>query len=300
MKVPLRRQYRFFTAVAVVLLAGPSMNYPNRAFAASPIFSDNFDGQGTGSVTTGAGINQFTGIGGRNRLVVQTVAAASAPNALAASITGGGSAYAYKQYSSSYVTIDLTFSLELGNDVTLPRGQYVVVAQSVANTHSKIGKVDVTLPANRAIRLDYFDRAGRQHYLYGKSIVSRGVWHTVDVQETVGAGTGSLKLLVDGMVVAHGAGLDVGRRGITWIAVGDKYTPTNTGTSGHLYVDNVMAFGTAANTVPLVPGRTDDYGPPCFNTTPHCRATRFTAMFNAGLPVMSGDTAISYVGVMTR
>ena len=55
----------------------------------------------------------------------------------------------------------------------------------------------------------------------------------------MGAGSGSLALLVDGTIVASGSNLDLGTRGLMRFAVGDRYTPSDRGTAGHLYIDDV-------------------------------------------------------------
>jgi hypothetical protein len=57
----------------------------------------------------------------------------------------------------------------------------------------------------------------------------------------VGAGSGSLTLLVDGTSVSGGSNLNLGTRGLTWFAVGERFSPPSSGTAGHLYIDNVTA-----------------------------------------------------------
>src|SRR5204863_6412301 len=104
----------------------------------------------------------------------------------------------------------------------------------------------VTLPGDHTIRLDYFDSAGQQHYLWGNAVVAPGSWHTVELRETMGAGSGSLSLLVDGTTVASGNNLDLGTQGVTWFAVGNRYSPSDSGTAGHLYIDDVTAADPAA------------------------------------------------------
>jgi hypothetical protein len=159
---------------------------------------------------------------------VETTTVSSAPNALAVTVDGGGNAYAYKQYSTGYTTHTLTFSLQLGSDFTVPHLNYLVLAQTVPLTSSKVGKADVTIPADNRIRLDYFDSAGQQHYLWGRFVVPKG----------------SLALLVDGTTVASGSNLDLGTKGLTWFAVGEEHAPGNSGIAGHLYIDNVTATAT--------------------------------------------------------
>jgi hypothetical protein len=67
----------------------------------------------------------------------------------------------------------------------------------------------------------------------------------------VGAGSGSLALLVDGTTVASGSNLDLGSQGLTWFAVGERYAPLDSETAGHLYIDDVAATDpTAPATIP--------------------------------------------------
>ena len=207
------------------------------------IFSNSFDGQMVGSLAVGAGPNQFSGTQGGTRLAVEKTLAAGAPHALAIAVTDGGHFYAFKQYNRAYTTHDLTFSLQLSRDFALGRsGDYLILAQTVPGATSNVGKVNVILTPSRTLRLDYFDHTGRQHYLWGRGLaIPRGSWHTLELRETVGAGSGSLTLLVDGSVVVSGRHLDLGTRGLTRFAVGDRYTPSDSGTAGHLYIDDVTA-----------------------------------------------------------
>src|SRR6266566_2995396 len=112
------------------------------------IFSNNFDSQSTGALVTGTGANQFTGTSGFTSLSVENTAVSSPPNALAVAVNGGGSAYAYTQYSSAYTQYDLTFNVQLGSDFTLPGSEYMNLAQTVPSTSSKAGKVTVVLPGD--------------------------------------------------------------------------------------------------------------------------------------------------------
>jgi hypothetical protein len=207
------------------------------------IFSTSFESQMVGALAVGAGPHQFSGTQGGSRLAVQKTLAASAPNALAVTVTGGGRAYAFKQYSRAYTMYDLTFSLWLSGDFTLGHSSdYLILAQTVPSAASNVGKVNVILTPSRTLRLDYFDHAGTQHYLWGDGLaLPRGTWHTMELRETVGAGSGSLTLLVDGSAVVSGRHLDLGTRGLTRFAVGDRYTPSDSGTAGHLYIDDVTA-----------------------------------------------------------
>jgi hypothetical protein len=41
--------------------------------------------------------------------------------------------------------------------------------------------------------------------------------------------------------VSSGSNLDLGPRGLTWFAVGERYSPLDSETAGHLYIDDVNA-----------------------------------------------------------
>jgi hypothetical protein len=217
---------------------------PVAAATTTTIFSNSFDSQSTGALVTGTGANQFSGTAGSSNLSVENTVAASVPNALSVALGGGGFAYAYKQYSTGFTNHTLTFSLQLGTDFTVPPNDYLVLAQTVPITSSKVGKVDVILPADNRIRLDYVDSAGHQQFLAGRFVVPKGSWHTVELRETVGAGSGSLALLVDGASVSGGNTLNLGTQGLTGFAVGERFSPPGSGTAGHLYIDNVTTTST--------------------------------------------------------
>jgi hypothetical protein len=146
---------------------------PAVAAATTTIFSNSFDRQSTGALVTGPGANQFSGTRGASRLSVENTTVSSPPNALVVTVSGGGSAYAYQQYRSGYTTYTLSVRLQLGMACTVPHNDALVLAQTVPRTSSKVGKVDVTIPADNRIRLDYFDSAGHQHYLSGRFAVPR-------------------------------------------------------------------------------------------------------------------------------
>jgi hypothetical protein len=212
--------------------------------AATTIFSNSFDSQGMGALVTGTGANQFSGTIGASNLSVENTTVSSAPNALAVTVGGRENAYAYTQYSTGYTNHTLTLRLQLGPDFTVPHLNYLVLAQTAPLTSSNVGKVDVTIPNGNRIRLDYFDSAGLLHYLYGSFVVPTGSWHTVELRETVGAGSGSLALLVDGTTVASGSNLDLGTQGVTGFAVGEEHAPGGSGIAGHLYIDDVTTTAT--------------------------------------------------------
>src|SRR5437868_3414032 len=203
--------------------------------AATTIVSNNVDSQSTGALVPGTRANQFTGTSGSPRLSLQKTTYNSVPKALSVAISGRGTSYTYKQYSSGDTTGDLQFSLQLGRDFTLDSsGDDLILAQTVSSTSASAGTLNSILTQGRHIGLDYFDSSGTQHSLYGvKYPVSLGSWHTVELSETVGAGTGSLTLLVDGSTAVSHANLDTGSQGVTRFAVGDEFTtPTSTASRG--------------------------------------------------------------------
>jgi hypothetical protein len=212
--------------------------------AATTIFSNGFDSQSAGALVTGTDPNQFGGVAGASNLSVENTVAASAPNALSVTLNAAGFAFAAKQFSTAYTTYTLAFNLQLGPDFTVASPNYVVLAQTVPITSSNVGKVDVIVPADDRLRLDYTDSAGQHHFLWGSFVVPPGSWHTVQLSETVGAGSGSLALLVDGNPVAGGSNLDLGTQGVTWFAVGERFAPPGGAAAGHLYIDDVSASTT--------------------------------------------------------
>jgi hypothetical protein len=237
---------RYGAALSVLLVAAvlSAWRLSAVATASTTIFSNSFDRQRTGALVTGPGANQFSGTRGASRLRVENRTVSSPPNALAVTLAGGGSAFAYKQYRSGDTTYILRMRLQLGATFTVPHNAYLVLAQTVPSTFSRVGKVDVTIPADNRIRLDYVDSAGHQHLLRGRFVIPRRSWHTVELRETVGTGRGSLTLLVDSHTTASGSKLDLGTRGVTWFAVGEEYAPPGRGYAGHLYIDDVTAAAT--------------------------------------------------------
>jgi hypothetical protein len=237
--------------------------------SSGPTFSNGFDDQSTGGVATGTGANQFSGTSGFTSLRVENTAVSGPPNALAVALNGGGSAYVYKKYGSAYTHYDLTFNLQLSTDFALgSNSDWVNVAQTVPSTSSNVGKVTVVLPADNRIRLDYFDSAAQQHSLWGSYAVPTGNWHKVELRETMGAGSGSLALLVDGTTVASGSNLDLSPQGLTWFAVGERYAPPDSGTAGHLYIDDVAAGDLAASAPATTPASSTATVIPVTSTTP--------------------------------
>jgi hypothetical protein len=212
--------------------------------AVTTIVRNSFDRQRTGALVTGPGVNQFSGTRGSSHLRVENTVAASPPNALAVTVVGGRSAYAYKQFRNSYTTYSLRFSLQLGPAFAVPHNHAVVLAQTVPRSSSRVGKVDVIVPADNRIRLDYIDSARHHRYLWGRFAIPRRSWHTVELRETVGPGSGSLALLVDRRTAAHGSKLALGTQGVTWFALGEEYAPPGRGYAGRLYIDDVTATST--------------------------------------------------------
>jgi hypothetical protein len=235
--------------------APPAVQSPSPAWRLTPtrasttIFGNTFDSQRTGALVTGTDANQFSGTSGSSRLSLENTTANSAPNALSVGISGGGTSYTYKQYSSDYTSHDLRFSVQLGSDFALgSSSDYLILAQTVPRTSSNVGKVNIILTQGPHIRLDYFDSSGTQHSLYGANyLVPLGSWHTIELSETVGAGTGSLALRVDGSTAVSSANLDTGSQGVTRFAVGDEFTPSDAATTGHLYVDDVTVSSRSAS-----------------------------------------------------
>jgi hypothetical protein len=250
----------------------PAVQAPSPAWRLTPtrastsIFRNNFDSQSTGALVTGTGANHFTGTSGSSRLSVEYMTANSAPAALAVALSGGGTYYTYKQYSRGYTTHDLQFSVQLGSDVALGSSDdYLVLAQTVPSTSSNAGKVNIILTQDRHIRLDYFDSAGTQHSLYGTNyLVSLGSWHSIELSETVGAGTGRLTLRVDGSTAVSSSTLDMGSQGVTRFAVGDEFTTSDAATTGHLYVDDVTT--TSSSSPPLATSSSANTPVPAANT----------------------------------
>src|SRR5438128_7885443 len=111
-----------YSAVALALVATtllPTLRLTPTLASTTTIFSNTFDSQSTGALVTGSGANQFSGTSGSSRLSVENTAVSSPPNALSVAVSGGGTSYTYKQYSSGYATHDLQFSLQLGSDFAL-------------------------------------------------------------------------------------------------------------------------------------------------------------------------------------
>ena len=119
----------------------------------------------------------------------------------------------------------------------------MILAQTVPSATSNVGKVNIALRRNHTIRLDYFDSAGQQHHRWGSYVFPAGSWHTVELRERVGVGTGSVRLLVSGTTVVAGTGLDTGAQGVGRFAVGNVFA-TSAAARGHLYIDDVRTTTT--------------------------------------------------------
>ncbi len=212
----------------------PTATAPPSGFTA--LMSQNFDGQSTGALQTGAEANLFTQSSGSG-LAVENTTADSPPNALSVGVTGGGGFQATKLYSSGYSTHTLAFNLMLGSDFALPSGDYMVLAQSnpASGTAGRVNLVD----AGGILRLDYFDANGTQRYLWGRGTLVAGVWHQVSISE--GLSTGTLTLSVDGTVTASGSGLNLGSNSVKSFAIGEPGASSDSAVAGHLYFDDVVS-----------------------------------------------------------
>ena len=223
--------------------------------ASDVIMSTNFDSQAVGSLQTGSAGTEFSGADGS--LAVVHSPADSDPNALQVAAGPNGGSYAYEAYSGAgYMTHSLTFNVMLGSDFNLPADDYMVLAQTQAVGSSGPGKVDLIVGGGSDdLFLDYVDSAGAQQYVYSDASLSPGSWHSIDLENAVGAGTGYLALYLDGSPVATAAAIDTGTQPVGYVAVGDEYSPDDSAISGHLYVDDVdtlseLGFPPIAPSVP--------------------------------------------------
>jgi len=225
---------------------------PTTTGVASPsTVSINFDDQPIGSVQTGSDADEFTGVAGPANLTVENAISDSAPNAMSVTATSASGAYGYVRYAGAgYLTHTLEFSVYLGADFVLPSSDYLVLAQTqpVAGGNSTAGKVSVVLTGgNLGLHLDYVDSLGNQHYLYTDGFLTIGAWHTIVVQDAVGAGSsGSLGLSLDGSSVGSAAGIDTGSAPVGYFAVGDEYSTPDTNIAGHFYIDNITSTSPSA------------------------------------------------------
>lgn len=231
----------------------------------STIFSNNFDGS---SALFGSDTNQFQAAGGGGQVTVQSAVADSAPNALGAAAAGGQSAYVYKTYSGAgYMTHTLQFNLQLGSDFGFgsTTNDYMVLAQTLPGNSSQTsaGKVSLVLSGSGNLVVDYWTSSGVQSYVYTGATLTPGKWHTIDLQDTVGAGTGALVLSVDGSAVGSATNIDTGTQPITYFAVGDEYTPLDSLTTGHIYIDDVATTNSSS-----APGTVTPTTTPTVTTTP--------------------------------
>ncbi|MFI5337784.1 MAG: metallophosphoesterase, partial [Opitutales bacterium] len=135
------------------------------------IFENGLDGQAAGAPAVDQVANRFTLVGTdthdsdgmplNDPVVVQTATAASAPNAAAIDVTGGGGGYLYTQYQGpGYLAHTLRFKLELGPDFALSPGGYLVLAETQPDG------AKLVLTPGGGLLLDYVDSAGAQHFIY--------------------------------------------------------------------------------------------------------------------------------------
>lgn len=205
-------------------------------------FRATFDNQAQGPLMLGAVFGYFSGVVNGSQLSVTSSDAVSAPNSMAVAVNGGGSAFAYHQALTSANSYNLRFAVRLGSDFNLPTSEYLVLAQMLSHygATSSVGKVNLVLTGNGGLYLSYIDSSGAQQYVWSNAVLNRS-WHTIEIRETTGVGAGSLALLVDGAQVGATSSADTGGQPIGYFALGDEYSPADSGTAGHLYFDSVTA-----------------------------------------------------------
>ncbi len=210
--------------------------------ALSGPFQATFDNQAQGPLALGSVSGYFSGVVNGSQIAVSSSDALSAPNSMAVAVNGGGSAFAYHQALGSANSYSLRFGLRLGSDFNIPASEYLVLAQTLSHSGaaSSVGKVNLVLTGNGGLYLSYVDSSGTQQYVWSNAVLNRS-WHTIEIRETTGVGAGSLALLVDGTQVGATSSLDTGGQPIGYFALGEEYSPSDSGTSGHLYFDNVTA-----------------------------------------------------------
>ena len=210
------------------------------------IFSNSFDAQSPGSLTTGPGVNQFTFILDSGGMKVENDYFDSAPNALDVNVGAAPSVYARKEYHANFVRHDLSFSVVLGSDFKLsPSGFTAISSTETGSTTSTDGLVELVIGGNMQLFMTYIDTSGIQHYLYSGLTLATETSYDIQYDEVAGDGTGSLALYVNGAEVTEASGLDLPDVGVELFKVGDVYTPASTG-SGTIYYDNVVATNPAA------------------------------------------------------
>ena len=211
--------------------------------AAATIMSTNFDGYPAGPVPTG-GVGQLTGVNGAGNVSVVSSVADSATNSMRVGLTPSGGNDAYEQYSGSgYSDHSLSFGVQLGADFALPPSDYMVLAQTQAlGATGGAGKVNVILGGNGNLELDYTNSLGAQNYVYSHAALTPGSWHTIDLQEAVGVGTGYLALYFDGKPVATASAIDLGAQPVGYFAVGEEYAPNDAAIAGSMYIDDLSAL----------------------------------------------------------
>ncbi len=128
-----------------------------------------------------------------------------------ATLTGGGSSMAFTQYPSVYAQHDLRFRILLGTDMNLPTSSYLLLARAAPSSTALAGKVDLVMNGSGSLFLDYFTGAGVRAYLWTSAApLAHGVWHTLELRQSVGASTGTLQLLLDGTTIGQANGLNLG------------------------------------------------------------------------------------------
>jgi hypothetical protein len=209
---------------------------PTPTSTGGALFVNAFDQQMPGALKTGSGPSDFSGDVGAGQLSIGNAVYSSAPQSLAVASSGGGSAYAYRSRDTGLRS--LQFSIQLGTDFLLPSGEFMVLAQTAPSAARGNGSVSLILSGG-SLFLDYRDSGGNQRYVWSDATLSPGSWHTIRIDETLGEGTGMLALSEDGIQQGAASGLSLGTLPIQYLAVGMEYSPTDPGTAGHFYVDDV-------------------------------------------------------------
>ena len=215
-----------------------SMPAPTSTPTVGVVFVNTFDQQPAGPLQTGSEVNVFSGEIGSGQLAVQNAIYSSPPQSMEVSSSGGGSAYAYRTLTTGLRSVQ--FSIKLGSDFVLPAGEYMVVAQMGPSATGGAGTVSLILSGG-GLFLDYRDSGGAQRYVWSAATLSPGPWHTIRIDESAGDGTGTLSLSEDGVQQGAASGLLLGTLPADYLALGMEYSPPDSGTAGHLYVDDVTA-----------------------------------------------------------
>src|SRR5581483_8815108 len=100
---------------------------------------------------------------------------------------------------------------------------------------------------------DYTDGSGTQRYLYGGgTLQASSGWYTIGLTEDVAGSGGAITLTVNGTSTIQGSELNLGATPVNYAAIGEEYSPSDSGTQGHLYFDD-MSVTAASAQAPTVP-----------------------------------------------